>query len=295
MVKKESSSAPATGKRAKISQAQQLMILATFGAAIFLGAAIAVIINSINKISFSANVIMAQDQSIVSFSDTIKNIGICPKPAGKVYTDEELKKCSPNSVSSASVPNTLRSNIIQNMASNKALASVPNESNASCINPTTNKNYTYRELEDQYASAESDEDLAKASNLIKACSALRVIPDALPAYKNEEALLASIDKIFRDSGTEPEALSPTDETDWAPFGTNLYTISVRLGIEASAGTVTTLLNNTERSIRNLNIERATIEWSGNDAIDFQARATAYYMMPSNLSITDKTIRPGGKK
>ena len=59
MVKK-----PETGKRAKISKAQEYMAAAVFGAAIFLGAAIAVVINSINKISFSANIIGIQDQSI---------------------------------------------------------------------------------------------------------------------------------------------------------------------------------------------------------------------------------------
>lgn len=282
------------GKRAKITQAQQYMIFAVLGAAIFLGAAIAVVINSVNKIAFSANVIAVEDQSIVSFSDTIKNIGICPKPKGQVYTDDELKKCKPDSVNVSSVPNTLRSNILENMAANSALESVPNQQNASCINPATNKNYTYREMEDKYSAAEGDDQLIAAVNLIKSCSALRVIPDALPAFKNEEALLASIDKIFRDSGTEPESLSPTDETDLASFGNNLYTISVRLAIESGAGTVHTLLNNIERSIRNFNVERATIEWSSNDSINFQARATAYYMLPTSLSITEKTIKPGGK-
>lgn len=282
------------GKRAKITQAQQYMALAVFGAAIFLGAAIAVVINSVNKITFSANVITAQDQAIVSFSDTIKNIGICKKPSGKVYSDDELKKCSPNSVTASDVPNTLRSNILENIASNSALASVPNQSNPSCINKDTNKNYTYKELEANYDAAETEDQLVAAGNLIKSCSSLRVIPDALPAFRNEEALLASIDRIFRDSGTEPESLSPTGETDWASFGDNLYTISVRLAIESGAGTVHTFLSNVERSIRNFNIERATIEWSSNDTINFQARATAYYMSPSTLSISDKTIKPGGK-
>lgn len=283
------------GKRAKISQAQQYMALAVFGASIFLGAAIAVAINSVNKISFSASVIVAQDQAIVSFSNTIKNIGICTKPSGEVYTDAELEKCKPNSIPASSVPNTLRSNILENMASNTALASVPNRDNPSCINKTTNKKYTYKELEDQYTAAGTDDKkLAAAANLIKACSSLRIIPDALPAFKNEEALLASIDKIFRDSGTVPESLSPTDETDWASFGNNLYTISVRLGIESNAGTVHTLLSNVERSIRNFNIDHASIEWSSNNTINFQARATAYYMLPTNLTTIDKTIKPGGK-
>lgn len=287
---------PAGGKRAKISQAQQYMILAVFGAAVFLGAAIAVVGSSINKISFSANVIVAQDQAIVGFSDTIKNIGICQKPAGKVYTDDELKKCSPNNISANSVPGTLRSDIIEKIASNEALLSVPNENNDSCINPKTKKNYTYAELEENYDSAEGEEALAKASDLIKACSALRIIPDAIPAYKNEEALLASVDKIFRDSGTEPESLSPTDDATWAPFGTNLYAITVRLTIQHGIEQINSLLSSAERSIRNLDIKQATIEWRSHSTINFQAGASAYYMDPAKLIITDKTIQPsGGKK
>lgn len=289
MVKKES-----TGKRAKISQAQQYMILAVLGAAIFLGAAIAVVTKSIDKISFSANVIMAQDKSIVAFSDVIKNVGICTKPSGDVYNDDELKKCSPNSITTANVPNTLRSDILEKLAANSALESVANQSNTGCINPKTGKSYTYKELEEGYDAAESDEELIAASNLIKSCSALRVIPDALPAFQNEEALLASVDRIFRVSGTEPESLSPTDEVGAAAYGSNLYSISVRLAIEADTGTVNTLLDNVERSIRNFNVERATINWSSNNAIDFQGQATAFFMEPSVLSITNKAVKAGAK-
>lgn len=282
------------GKRAKISQAQQYMILAVLGASIFLGAAVAVVIKSINKINFNSNVIVAEDQSIVAFSDTIKNIGICTRPSGKVYTDDELKKCSPNSVSAASVPGTLRSEILEKIASSTALESVANQNNPSCINPSTKKNYTYKEMQERYDNAENDEELNTASALIKSCSALRVIPDALPAFQNEEALLASVDKIFRVTGTEPDSLSPTDETGVANFGTNLYTISVRLSIEDDAGTVNKLLDNVERSIRNFNIERATINWSSNNSIDFQGRATAFYMLPTALDISTKPIKAGGK-
>ena len=286
------------GKKAtKLTKPQQLMILAVLGTALFFGAAVAVVISSSNKIAFHANVIATQDQSIKAFSDTIKNVGICRAPSGEVYTDDEVQKCQPNSVNVSQVPNTLRSNILQKIASNKALASVPNTSNSNCINPSTGKNYTYEELNDNYTKAENEEDaewLSSAIDLIESCSSLRVIPDALPAYKNEEALLASVDKIFRDSGTEPESLSPTEETNLAPFGNNLYTISVRLSIESNAGTVYKLLDNVERSIRNFNIERATINWSSNSSIGLEARATAYYMLPSALNVVTKNIKPGGK-
>ena len=108
----------ALGKRAKISQAQQYMILSVLGASIFLGAAVAVIVKSVTKISFNSNVIVA----------------ICTKPSGSVYTDEELKKCSPNSIRSTSVPNTLRSNILEVLASSTALESVANQGSSVCLN-----------------------------------------------------------------------------------------------------------------------------------------------------------------
>ena len=288
------------GKRAKITQAQQYMILAVLGASLFLGAAIAVVLNSLNKISFSASVIAAQEQSIVSLSDAIKNIGICRSPSGKIYSDQELQSCSPDSITASDVPGTLKSNIIENMAANPALSSVPNTNNPDCVNPDTEENYTYKELEKKYNDADNDEELAKASELIETCSALRVIPDALPAYKNEEALLSSVDKIFRASGTEPESLTPagedySEDEGWASFGTNLYTNPVNLTIESNAGTVNTLLDNVERSIRNLNINQAVIQWSGDNTINFEATATAYYMAPSNLTIVETSIKPGEKK
>ncbi|MBR3252778.1 hypothetical protein IKF84_01770 [Candidatus Saccharibacteria bacterium] len=283
------------GKRAMITQAQQYMILAVFGATLFLGAAIAVVMKSVTKIGFSASVIMAEDQSIVSFSNAIRDIGICPKPKGEVYTDDELKKCSPDTINVSSIPGTLRYEILKTTASNKALESVANQSKSSCVNPKTGKNYTYSELEKNYDDAGEDEEkLIAAGNLIRTCSALRVIPDALPTYKNEEALLASVDQIFRDSGTTPESLRPTEESGLAGFGNNLYTISVRLSIETGTKDIHVFLRNVEHSIRNFNIDRATISWGSNSSIEFSAFGTAYYMEPSSLLVSTKTIKPGGK-
>lgn len=282
-------------KRAKISQAQQYMLLAVLGASIFLGIAISLVVYFVNKISFNANVIAEEEKAIVAYSDSIENIGICTSPNGPIYTDEELNKCNPDSIDVSSVPGTLRSNILEKMAANEALSSVPKENTSECINPTTNKNYTYEELQDFYNNAETSEQLMAASNLIQSCSALRVIPDALPAFKNEEALLASLNKIFIVSGWEPDSLSPTSTSTAAKFGTNLNTLSVRLSVEANSATTLTVLNNIERSIREFNIERATIEWGSDDTLILQAQATAYYMTPSQLDETVKTIKPGGQK
>ena len=123
-----------------------------------------------------------------------------------------------------------------------------------------------------------------------------MIPDALPAYKNEEALLASLNQLFLVSGWEPEALSPSGNTATSTFGANLNAISVNLSIEANSATTMNVLNNIERSIREFDIERATIEWGGNNNLVFRGQATAYYMNPSTITETIKTITAeGGKK
>lgn len=287
----------AIGKRAKISKAQQYTLFAVLGAGIFLGAAIALVKHFGDQISFNANVISEEDKSIVAYSDAIKSIGICKKPAGNTYTDEELKKCNPNTISVSEVPGTLRANVLEGMAANEALGSVPKEDSSNCINIATGKAYTYDEMKKIYNDASAtgtSEEMEAASDLIQRCSALRVIPDALPAFKNEEALLSSLNKIFILSDWEPESLSPTGTSSAASFGTNLNAFSVRLSIEADAAITRGVLNNIEHSIREFNVERATIEWGGNNTLILQAQATAYYMTPTKLTETTKTIKVGGK-
>ena len=208
----------------------------------------------------------------------------------RIYSSEELDNCNPDSVEVSEVPNTLRSSILEGLASNEALNSVPREENSSCVNPTTNKNYTYKELSKIYKDANGSEELNAASQLIKSCSALRVIPDALPAYKNEEALLASLNKLFNISNWEPESISPSGNTVEEELPAGLNGISVNVSVEANSGTTMSVLNNIERSIREFNIKTATIEWSGSDNLLLQAQANAYYMDKSIITETKKTIR-----
>ncbi|MDO4508133.1 MAG: hypothetical protein Q4B65_01985, partial [Candidatus Saccharibacteria bacterium] len=154
--------------------------------------------------------------------------------------------------------------------------------------------YTYQELQERYDNAETSEELSAASELIQVCSSLRVIPDALPALKNEEALLASLNKIFLESNWIPESINPTGTSAPADFGMgSLNTISLRFSVEAGTATTKTVLSNIERSIREFKIDRATIEWASESSLKLQAQATAYYMDESTLEETTQTVK--GKK
>ncbi len=284
----------AIGKRAKISEAQQYMILSVVAASIVLGVAASLTVHFVKQIVFNAKVIAAEEQSIASYSKIIQTTGVCKKPNGSVYTDSELAACNPDTIETSQIPNTLRSNILENLAANNALNSVPKEDNSACINQSTGKQYTYKELKQIYDNAKTAQTLSDASQLIKTCSALRIIPDALPAYRNEEALLASLNKLFLVSNWEPQNLSPGGNASTSSKATGLNQLSVNLSVEANTATTMTVLNNIERSIREFDIERATIEWGSNDTLILQAQASAYYMTPSKITEKTTTIKPEGK-
>lgn len=297
-IKEKLANSKALTKANKISEARQYALIAVFAASIFFGVAISTVLHFIGQISFNAVVIAEEDKTIVTLSDTIKNVGICTAPKGKTYTDDELRRCNPNSLDVAFVPNTLRSNILQNMAANEALTSVPKEDLSYCVNSETGKNYTYSELNKFYNEAIDEDDSQKivaATELIQICSALRIIPDALPSYRNEEALLSSLNRVFIMSNWEPEGLSPAGTYEDAEFGTNLYTLPFQLSVDADTATTMRVLNNIERSIREFDIRRATIEWSAESSLTLNAELNAYYTLPSLANEKTKTVKYGSNK
>lgn len=282
----------AASKKLKISEAQQYTILSVLGASILLGISIALVLHFIQLISFNTKVIMAEEASIANYSKVIKNTGICKAPKGDIYSNEELDACNPDNIEVTEIEGTLRANILQNLAANEALNSVPKENSSDCLN-SDGKNFTYKELMSNYEKATSTEELVAASQAIKRCSALRVIPDALPSYRNSEALLASLNKIFTVSDWEPEFISPggnsSDFSSDPNVEAGLNPIVVNLSVEANTGTTMRVLKNIERSIREFNIGKASFEWSGNDSLLLQAQAAAYYVNKSSITESSQSI------
>lgn len=281
----------AISKISKISKAQQTMILSVLGASLVLGAGLSLTIRFIQQISYNIKVISEEEKSIASYSDIIKKTGVCRAPRGKDYSDDELKNCNPDNIEISEIPNTLRYNILENLAANEALNSVQKEGDSNCLDPNTGKNYTFKQLNEEYKNAKSVEDRQIAIKQIKTCSALRIIPDTLPAFRNEEALLASLNRIFNLSGWTPESISPASDTDYdelsLPAGLN--PIGVTLSVEADAGTTMNVLNNIERSIREFDIKQAKIEWGGDTSLTLQANATAYYVNESGIAESSNKV------
>ena len=90
-------------------------------------------------------------------------------------------------------------------------------------------------------------------------------------------------------------LSPGGEAEAVTFGTNLHNLSVRLSVEASTPVTVKVLNNIERSIREFDIKRASIEWGSDNTLVINAQATAYYMTPSTIEETTASIKPNKGK
>lgn len=282
-------SSEAISKRLKISKAQQTMFLAVAATSVMVGIAAVFIIYFSKYISLNSKVIDAKDSSILTYSMAVKESGACRAPKnGKTYTVDELKKCSPNDINAEDVEGTLRHNILIKMASNEALESIARTGLSVCTKSSGLK-YSYDELLKLYQDAESDDKRSYYMNAIKICSALRVVPDALPVSKNEEALLASLNQIFLLSGWLPQSLSPSSASA-SQDENGLNIIPVSLIVEAGDSKTLEVLSNINKSIREFSVTTATIEWASGGQLNVKANANAYYVSPVETSESMTTVR-----
>ena len=260
------------GKRLKISKAQQYMLGAVTVASFVLGICLVISVYFLKYIRYDSAVIGAKADAIQGYSDTIKNIGVCNKPSGKIYKDKEIEKCDPNNVNASDVPGTLRYNVLIDMAANKDLESVGRNDLSVCMDSKGNR-LTYEKLVQRYENATTEEDRLKNYQIFSMCSALRAIPDALPAAENELALMASVDKIFKMSSWEPDYIVPGENAVSDIDG--LEALGVVLVMETDPTTVIRVLRNIEKSIRDVDVRTASIEWTSS-GIELRGEATAYY-------------------
>ena len=280
----DGSKGPAEGKREKISKAQQFTMLEVLGASLVLGTCIVMSIFLIKYIKFNATIIGEKNNAITDYDQTIRNVGVCVDTDGNGrLSTEELEKCNPNEVSLSKVTNSLRYKILSQMAQNGDLETVARQRNTNCYD------YNGARIDFNKLYEESTDEKEKQQYLqsSKICSALRVIPDALPASKNTEALMASLNEIFLRTGWEPERLSPRDDSVRSDIpGVDVIPVSLR--IEGTDAVVLAVLNNIEKSIREFDITTATVEWTAG-GLSMQASANAYYLSEQTPIETTKTL------
>ena len=275
---------PAVSKRIKISKTQQEMLLIALVTAVILGICGVLIVFFAKYIKFNNKVIDAKNGAISNYERTIKNVGVCrdTNRDGK-FSDEELRKCNPDELDSANMPGTLRYNVMVDMAKNVDLESVARDSQDGCYDENGEKIDFQKLIDGETNETKQAEYLAR----LKMCSALRVVPDALPAQANEEALMSSLNQIFIISNWEPEALSPSGNAVSSSEG--LSTIPVSLSVEASTATTMNVLNNIEKSIRTFDLQTATVSWSGQNYLSLHSQGVAYYTENADLVERSETV------
>lgn len=272
------------GKRLKISHAQQITMLEVLLASLVLGTCMVIALFLIKYINFNTKIIAAKNEAIDAYDQTLRNVGICVgRDRNGKLSNEEVQNCRPNEVSLESVSGSLRANVLSTMAENKDLESVARQRNENCYDEDGERidfNLLYEESTDE---EERREYLQSA----KICSALRVIPDALPAQKNTEALMASLNQIFILTGWEPERLAPRDDNVSSDVD-GVEVIPVSLRVEGSGPEVMATLLNIEHSIRQFDITSATVEWTSR-GLSLQGSANAYYLSEADDLEVTKTV------
>lgn len=276
---------PGDTKRERISKAQQLTMVEVLGASLLLGTCLVLAIFLMKYIGFNSRIITAKNEAINEYDQAIRAVGVCVDTDNNGrLTDQELENCDPNAVNFQSVKGSLRYNVFEAMAQNGDLESVARKRNDNCYDEAGQR----IDFNEAYNNASDDTERKMALQAMKVCSALRVIPDALPAQKNTEALMASLNQIFIVSNWEPENLAPRDDRiDVNVDG--VEAIPVTLRVEGDGTTVLRVLDNIERSIREFNIRTAVIEWNS-AGVSLQAQANAYYLDEIPTLEVDKTLR-----
>ena len=132
--------------------------------------------------------------------------------------------------------------------------------------------------------------------LTRTCTALRVIPDALPSQMNDEAMLASLNwlLLWSDPQLKIDGISGTDAKT-----SSLKPTGAAISLNDDSAKIHKALDTIENSIRNYDIASATISWAGGttnernvyipESIELNATYRAYYSDAMKIEKKSKKI------
>ena len=251
-------------------------------ASLVFGACAVLSIFLIKYINFNTKIISAKSQAITDYDQSLRNVGVCvdTDKNGRL-SNEELENCNSNEVSLNSVTNSLRYKVLMQMAQNTDLESVARQRNEKCYDDKGEK----IDFNEKYEKTTDELEKQQYLQMSKVCSALRVIPDALPAQKNTEALMASLNQVLLLTGWEPERLTPRDDAVESRIE-GIGVIPVTLQVEGGSDVVLRALDKIEHSVREFDITSGTIEWT-NSGLSLNALADAYYL--EDAAEIEKTV------
>jgi hypothetical protein len=137
-------------------------------------------------------------------------------------------------------------------------------------------------------------DFADDIAMARKCSALRVIPDAIPWTANASALGASLGELLRYPGVVKEADNIGNAaSNVAASGTGA--IEAAFSIRGSSENVLGLLRQTESSIRPFAVNTANFEWRANGEIALSVTSSSFFVQESNAEKKTKVVKVAEEK
>ena len=143
--------------------------------------------------------------------------------------------------------------------------------------------------------------------LVKTCSSLRVISDAMPSKKNMEATLSSLNQLLNwannKEGVRFEGLSAmqgsvlssqgfkkvTNANNKKNANNTIHVMNSSLKMIDSPTAIKSALAMIESSVRNFDIVQAQISFNGDQEIELSTTFGAYYSDPAALSTQDRVV------
>jgi hypothetical protein len=132
-------------------------------------------------------------------------------------------------------------------------------------------------------------------------SALRVVPDALPATNNPTALAASLDKkLLNVPGLAIESIvidpsanttTITDEGATSTSSAAVSEIPVHFTVNGDNSAIENVISNLERSIRTIDILTYQLAYSDNGRLTLTVSARAFYTNEVRPELTKKEVKP----
>lgn len=258
----------AFAKWAKIDKAQRNMFLAVCGTSIVLGVTLVSGLYFTKVISFNGKLIDEKDKIIKDYSSIQKSLSSISKQVDELRNNESLEAVSRTRA-------------------------------ADCAKYSSLLNKSDEDSDSEVASIDEDIEI----ELARICTALRLIPDAIPSKNNTEATLASLNQLllWSDSSIQIEGLSASDsrssvaftDQDGRTVTTTLQPIGAALSLDDTAEKIHRALDTIENSIRNYDISSASITFSGDstsaEEIELRATFRAYYSNPVSIQKQTKKI------
>lgn len=136
-------------------------------------------------------------------------------------------------------------------------------------------------------------DFSDDIGMARKCSALRVLPDAMPWRANASALGASLGELLKHPGIVKETDAVGNSTGTTATGSGAIDIS--FSVRGSVTDMRGLLERIERSIRPIVYNTANFEWRSSGEIALSASSNAYFVSESSAVRKTKVVKMEDKR